>query len=249
MGIFIKMLLKLENPKLFSEIISIISDLVLEVRMKVNKEGMSILAIDPANVAMIVFKLPADAFSELEIENEEILGVSLESLKAVLRRVSSGSVLTITRQENELKLQIQDKINREFNLALIEIESEEKEIPSLEFTSKIEMTAADFAGVIEDCGVVADSCSFVSEPDKFIIKAKGSLNSFKSEFSSDELNIQAEQANSKYSLEYLQKMIKATRLVDKVNINFSNDYPLRLEFKTPLIELSFILAPRVETED
>jgi len=242
------MLLKLDHPKIFSEVVGIISDLVLEVRMKVSREGMSIMAIDPANVAMILFKLPATAFSELEIENTEILGVNLESLKAVLRRVKAGSVLIITTQENEMKLQIQDKIKREFNLALIDIESEEKEPPNLDFISKIEMDCVDFSEAIEDCSVVADSCSFISESDKFIIKAKGSLNSFKSEFT-DEVNIQAEQAVSKYSLEYLQKMIKASKLTDKVKINFGADYPLKLEFNTPFIELSFVLAPRVETED
>ncbi len=242
------MLLKLEHPKLFSEIISIISEMVLEVRLKVNKEGLSILAIDPANVAMTSFKLPASAFSEIEVDSDEVLGISLDNLKAVLRRIKTGSVLIITKQENELRLQIQDKIKKEFNLALIEIESEEKDIPNLNFVSKIEMDSKDFSESIEDCAVVADSCSFVSEPDKFIIQAKGHLNSFKSEFS-DEVNIQAEQANSKYSLEYLQKMIKATKITDKVVINFSTDYPLKLDFHTPFVELSFILAPRVETED
>ncbi len=243
------MKLKLDHPKLFSEIIGIISELVLEVRLKVNKEGMGIIAIDPANVAMVVFKLPSNAFSEFEIENEEVLGVSLENLKAVLRRIKPGSVLIITKEENGLKLEIRDKITREFSLALIEIEGEEKKMPNLEFISKIEMSGSDFAEVIEDCSVVADSCSFISEADKFIIKAKGSLNSFKSEFSSDQLNITAQNAHSKYSLEYLQKMIKATKITDKVIINFSNDYPLKLDFLTPFIELSFILAPRVEQEE
>jgi proliferating cell nuclear antigen len=244
-----KMLLKLDHPKLFSEIIGIISDFILEVRIKINRDGMRIIAIDPANVAMIIFKLPASAFSELEVDGEEILGLSLDSLKAVLRRVKSGSILVITKQENELKLQIHDKVKREFSLALIDIEGEEKDIPNLEFASKIEMNAIDFLETIEDCSVVADSCSFVSEPDRFLILAKGSLNSFKSEFSSDELNIQAEQSRAKYSLEYLQKMIKATKITDKVRINFANDYPLRLDFNTPFIELGFILAPRVETEE
>lgn len=243
------MLLKLEHPKLFSEIISIISELVLEVRLKVTKEGVSIIALDPANVAMVSFKLPNTAFSEIEVEQKEVLGVNLENLKAVLRRIKTGSVLVITREENELKLLIKDKVTREFNLALIEIESEEKEIPNLEFASKIEMSALDFSEAIEDSSVVADSCSFVSEADKFVIQAKGSLNSFKSEFSSDELNIQAENARSKYSLEYLQKMTKATKITDKVKINFSTDYPLKLEFVTPFIDLSFILAPRVESEE
>lgn len=243
------MLLKLDHPKLFSEIIGIISELVLEVRIKVNKEGMSIIAIDPANVAMVSFKLPVAAFAEFRIENDEVLGVSLESLKAVLRRCSAGSVLVMQKEENTLKLEIKDKIRREFNLALIEIDAEEKEIPSLDFSSKIEMASINFAEAIEDCSVVADSCSFVSEPNKFIIQAKGSLNSFRSEFSSDESNIQAQQASSKYSLEYLQKIIKATKITNKTVINFSTDYPLRLDFNTPFIELSFILAPRVESED
>jgi len=242
------MLLKLDNPKILSEIINIIAEMVLEVRIKVSTEGLSITAIDPANVAMIVFKLPASGISQLELDNEEVLGVSLDSLKAVLRRIKSGSVLTISKEENELKLMIQDKIKREFNLALIDIEAEEKPIPNLDFASKIEMSSTDFSEAIEDCNVVADSCSFISEADKFVMQAKGSLNSFKSEFT-DEVNIQAESAVSKYSLEYLQKMIKATKLTDKVIINFSNDYPLKLDFNTPLIKLSFILAPRVETED
>lgn len=243
------MLLKLDHPKLFSEIIGIISELVLEVRLKVSKEGLKIIAIDPANVAMISFRLPGQAFSELEVEENEVLGVNLENLKAVLRRIKPGSVLIMTKQENELKIQIKDRVNREFSLALIEVESEEKEIPNLEFTSKIEMSSSDFSELIEDSSVVADSCAFVSESNKFIVQAKGSLNSFKSEFSSDEVIIVAEDAHSKYSLEYLQKMTKATKITDKVKINFATDYPLRLDFETPFIELRFILAPRVESED
>ena len=239
---------KLDNPKIFSEIIGIISEMVLEVRIKVDNEGLSISAIDPANVAMILFKLPADAFSELEVEKEEVLGVSLDNLKAVLRRVKAGSVLAMEKEENMLKIIIQDKIRKEFSLALIDVEGDEKPIPSLNFVSKIEMTSVDFSEAIEDCNVVADSCSFVSAPDNFVIQGKGNLNSFKSEFS-DEVNIQAEEATSKYSLEYLQKMIKGTKLTDKVVLNFGNDYPLKLEFNTPKISLSFILAPRVETED
>jgi len=243
------MLLKLDHPKLFSEIVGIISELVLEVRLKVSKEGLSLIAIDPANVAMVSFKLPNTAFSEIDVDNKEVLGVSLESLKAVLRRIKAGSVLVITKEENELKLLIKDRVTKEFNLALIDVEGEEKEIPNLEFTSKIEMSSLDFSEAIEDCAVVADSCSFITDSNKFLIQARGSLNSFKSEFSSDELNIVAEDAHSKYSLEYLQKMIKATKLTEKLKINFSNDYPLKLEFTTPFIELFFILAPRVESEE
>ncbi len=241
------MLIRLENPKILYEVVGIISELVLEVRLNASKEGLSILAIDPANVAMVLFSMPASAFSRLDVDKPEVLGVSLESLKAVLRRIRAGSVLTITKAENELKLEIEDKIKREFNLALIDIETTEKPVPNLEFTSKIEMASQDFSEVIEDCSVVAESCSFISEPNVFVIEARGNLNSFKSEFK-DGINIESEKSVSKYSLEYLQKMIKASRLSEKACINFSTDYPLRLDFNNNLVSLSFILAPRVETE-
>jgi len=242
------MKLRIDNPKIFSDIISIISEIVLEVRIKVKKDGLSISAIDPANVAMILFALPEKNFSEFEADKEEVLGVSLDNMKAVLRRIKSGSILIMEKEENYLKLIIQDKIKKEFNLALIDVEGDEKPVPNLNFIAKVEMASLDFYESIEDCSVVADSCIFTSESDNFTIKAKGSLNSFKSEFN-DEVSITAEKAASKYSLEYLQKMIKGAKLTDKTILNFGNNYPLKLEFNNDKFSLNFILAPRVETEN
>ena len=69
------MLLKLDSPKILGDIISIISELVNEVRLKINQQGLSVTAIDPANVAMVHFKIPSDLFSTFEIVGEETIGV------------------------------------------------------------------------------------------------------------------------------------------------------------------------------
>jgi len=241
------MLVKLENPTLLSKVIDLLSELVTEVKIKVNEFGMSITAIDPANVAMVGFKLPKNSFSQFETSGE-ILGINLDNLKQILRRCNSGSFLILEKKGNLLNIQIQDRIKRNFTLSLIEIEGEDKEMPSLEFSSKVELNSVDLIASIEDCGVVADSCSFIIEEEKFIIEAKG-LNSARSEFSGDEAKIQAENCKSKYSLEYLQKFMKGAKLCEKTILQFANDHPLKIEFKTQHMELSFILAPRVETED
>ena len=244
------MIARIDNPKMFSDIISIISELVTEVKIRVTKaEGMSIVAIDPANVAMVLFRLPASSFSQLEVEDES-LGVNLESFKAVLRRCSFGSSLLMKTEDNFLKLEINDKTKREFTLALIDLDKKDKPVPSLEFSARVEINSTELLEAIEDCSIVADSCSFESEPEKFTMFAKGSLNSAKLSYSSDEVRIESpSKQRGKYSLEYLLKMIKASKITDKTTLNFSNDYPLKMEFKTPTIELAFILAPRVETED
>jgi len=241
------MLLKLDNPVLFSKVIDIISELVTEVRIKVSEFGMSITAIDPANVAMVGFKLPRSVFSQFEA-GKEVLGVDLGNLKRVLKRAGSGSSLILEKKENQLEIRIYDKIKRKFSLSLIEIESEDKEMPNLEFSSKIEMLSNYLIEAIEDCSVVADACSFIINENNFVIEAKG-LNSARIEFSSDEVQINAENCKARYSLEYLSKFIKASKLSDKTILNFANDHPLRMNIKSGGMELSFILAPRVETDN
>ncbi|MEK6906643.1 MAG: proliferating cell nuclear antigen (pcna) [Nanoarchaeota archaeon] len=241
------MLIRLDNPNLLSKAVDIISELVTDVRIKINEFGLSIIAMDPANVSMVGFKLPRNVFSEFDVK-EEVLGINLDSLKQVLKRCSPGSSLILERTENLLSIRIQDKIKRNFTLSLIDIETEEKDMPNLEYSSKIELNSADLVDSIEDCLIIADACSFIVEDKKFIIEAKG-LNSARSEFSGDEAKIEAENCKSRYSLEYLQKFIKGAKLCTKTTLNFSSDHPLRMDFKNDNMELSFILAPRVETED
>ncbi len=245
------MLVQLDTPGILGKAIDLISELVTEVRIKVNDFGLSITSMDPANVSMVSFKLPKSAFSRFEVDSEA-LGVNLENLKKILRRCGAGSSLTIERKENTLEFQIQDRIKRNFVLSLIEIESEdidfEEKVSRMEFTSKVELASLDFIDAIEDCAVVSDACSFAVDSDKFTIEAKG-LNSSRAEFSGDEAKIEAEPSKARYSLEYLQKFTKGAKLSEKTILSFAQDHPLKVDFRAPNMEISFVLAPRVETED
>lgn len=240
------MLIKLDNPALLIKAIDVISELVTEVKIKVENSGINITAIDPANVAMVEFKVPKESFSQFESE-EEVLGINLDSLKRILKRAGSGSSLILERKDNMLSIQIQDRIRRNFTLNLIEIEKEDKKFPNLDFSSRVELNSVDLIDSVEDCLVVADSCAFIVYEGKFVIEAKG-LNSARAEFSGDEGNIQATDCKSKYSLEYLQKFSKGAKLSDKAILKFSENHPLRMEIHAENLELNFLLAPRVETD-
>ena len=64
------MVVRLDKPKMFSDAIGIISEIVSEVRIKLTPEGMSIVAVDPANVALVIFKLPKTSFVQYDANNE-----------------------------------------------------------------------------------------------------------------------------------------------------------------------------------
>ncbi len=241
------MLVRLDDPSLLSKTIDVISELVTEVRLKLNDFGMSITAIDPANVAMLRFRLPKSAFSQFET-GDEVLGINVDSLKRILKRCGSGTSLIIEKKENCLEIQIHDRIRRNFSLNLIEIEGQEKEMPVLDYSTKVEISSQDLIASIEDCAVVSDACSFISHDGEFIVESKG-INSARSIFSKDEVKMESEECKSKYSLEYLQKFMKGAKIAEKTVLNFANDHPLKMDIKTEHLELNFLLAPRVETDD
>jgi proliferating cell nuclear antigen len=234
------MIIKLENPKILTDVVGIISELVTEVRIRVDKYGLSIIAIDPANVALVSFKMPANMFSAFEA-NEEIIGVSLDAFKNVLKRISGS--LVMQTEENNLRIESQEGTRKMFNLALINIEQEEKTMPMLDFNCNAQIESGDFSEAIADCAVISEACSFICKDSKFLIEAKG-LNSIKSEIKANVAGF----GKSKYSLEYLQKFARAAKLTTRTIVSFSDDYPLKLEYKDNW-ELAFILAPRVENED
>ena len=240
------MILKIDRPKILSDAIGVISEVVSEVRIKLLEDGMSIVAVDPANVALVIFKLPRESFSQYEVGNE-VWGVNLDDLKRILKRASTSSSVVFEQEDNQLKISIFDKVKRGFTLALIEVESEDKDVPELTFASKVEMDSSHFTQAIEDSKIVADSCSLIAGEGFFMVEGSGSLNSARTEFSGDEAQITG-LAKSKYSLEYLMKFVKAAKISSKVVVNFSDDYPLRLDFPGEKMGIGFVLAPRVEND-
>jgi len=168
-------------------------------------------------------------------------------LKKILKRASGSASVVFNEEDGKLKITIYDKIKRVFSLALIEVSSEDKDIPELNFGARVELNADDFAQAVEDASVVADSCSFIVSDGKFIVEGSGNLNSARAEFFGDNVELFGV-GRSKYSLEYLMKFIKATRISGKVVVNLSDDYPLKLDFPGERMGIGFVLAPRVEND-
>jgi len=245
------MKLTLAEPKYLKESIAIISELVTEGRFKINKDSIELIAMDPANVAMVIFKLLSSSFSEYEVDKDIEISINLSNLKSILRRTKPTDIITLEMEGNRLKIQIKGISTRSFLLPLIDIEEKQQKIPELNFPVDIKTSSEILNDAIEDVDVVSDSVSFEINKNRFIISAEGDLSQAKIEMKEgQETKIKAkDNVKARYSIEYLKKMIGGSKLADNVEIYFNKDYPLRLDYKTlDKIQLSFILAPRVENE-
>ena len=245
------MRLTLAEPKYLKESISIISELVNEAKLKVSRDGIELVAMDPANVAMVIFRLLPTAFTEYDVEKPVDMAISLANLRQILRRANPSDMLTLELDSNKLKIQLKSASTRVFSLPLIEIEDKDQKIPELSFPVSAETDSSLFNEAINDVEIVSESVSLIAEPGKLSLQAEGDLNTAAIEIrDSDSTKVSSkERTKAKYSIEYLKKMIEGSKLSDRVMIQFNKDYPLRITYSTvDKVMMAFILAPRVDTD-
>ncbi len=247
------MRLTLAEPRYLKESVSIIADLVTEGRFKIGNNSMQLVAMDPANVAMVIFNLLASCFTEYNVDKDMEIAINLSNLKQILRRAKPEDMLSLELGDNKLKIIMKSNTLRSFSLPIIDLEEKEQKIPELKFPISIKTSSAILTDAIEDADIVAESVTFLVEPKRLTVLGEGDLSQVKIEINSDdETNIEfdnSDKVKAKYSIEYLKKMITASKLTDEVTIRLNKDYPLKLEYTLiDKLQMAFILAPRVEND-
>ena len=237
--------LTLAEPKKLINCIKAINGLVDEVLLRVKQDGLQIIAMDPANVAMAVFTFKKEGFVEYDVPKDLSAGVSLTSLSQILSRAKSDEDVLKLEFGDRINIGITGKVKKSFGLSIIEMDEKAEKVPELAPKATIKLQTKILQDAIDDADLVADNCSFICEKGKFSIKAEGDLSNARVEMLEADIVVAEDKAvKSKYSVEYLKKMLIGNIAKD-VKVRYGEDYPLRLDYKKDNIELGFILAPRI----
>lgn len=245
------MKLTLSEPKFLKESVSIISDLVTEGSFKINSDAIELIAMDPANVAMVIFKLLSSSFVEYSVKEDVLLSINMNDFKQVLRRAKTNDSVTLEIEDNKFKITFKSNATRTFFLPIIEVEDKEQKVPDLKFKATITTNSSVLNEAIEDADIISESVTFAAENKELVVSASGDLSKANINIQSDNDTkiVSDEKVKSKFSIEYLKKMIQGSKLSDKVVLQLSEDYPMKLEYKVlNKVQLAFILAPRVDND-
>lgn len=245
----------LKDVDLLKNCVSIIGELIDEGIFKISKEGISLTAADRAMVAVVDFKIYASAFEEFEVDKEHSIGLDISNFLSALKRASAEDKATFTLQDSKIEILLQNSSKRRFVLPLLELTQEEiPAIDQLQFTTKAKIDSSILETGIDDAGTVSDAVVFIASPYRFSMKAEGDISSSELEIEKGEKGLielkASKEIKARYPLEYLEKMVKAAKIADTVELEWGQDYPIKMSFEIPeKVLLTFILAPRVSESE
>jgi proliferating cell nuclear antigen len=246
----------MKDSKMLRDSVDIISQLIDDGLFNVKKGGIELNAADRTMVSFIDFKLNSSAFEKYECDNDTIVGINLLNFLTVLKRADTSDKLTMSLGDNTLEVILEGNSVRKFSIPLLQVSK--RDVPDIEqllkkFTASAELSSGVLEQGISDAEIVADSVIIELSPDKLRMFAEGNsskseLKIFKGTDTLTDLNTK-ETVSARYSLDYLKKMIKGSKISDKVKIMLGKDFPLRMVFENESTFLGMILAPRVSESE
>merc|ERR1712010_326022 len=163
----------------------------------------------------------------------------------VLKCCNNDDIVTLKAEDNTdamtfmFENQSQDRIS-DFELKLMDIDSEHLGIPDTEYKCQIKMPASEFQRICRDLAILGDTVTIAVSKDgvKFSVSGEmGSGNMTLRQNSSvdtkeeDKVSIEMEEPVSlNFALRYLNFFTKATPLSKQVNLCMSEGVPLVVEY-------------------
>jgi len=242
------------DAKIWKNLVKAISILIDEGNLKSDVTGLKLRAMDPSHVAMVDFEWPNSVFSEYLCEEPTEICINFNEMSKFLRRVETDETIDLSFEPKnaKLKLVLESKYKRVFSMATLSPSSEDIPTPNVSFNSIARISTLCLKNAISDASIVSDQIQFETSIDQLCIKASGDLGTVSVEIernSEELLNLEVKQSSkSTFSLNYLAEMVQAaSNLSDIVNVEFSTNMPIRLNFELPQQgKLQYYLAPRIE---
>ena len=226
------------------------STLVDEVKVRVEPEGMSLKAVDPAHVAMVELTLRAAAFQEYKADSME-MGLDLEKFKEVLKLASGDDEVEMDFDPSGHRLVMKiGNVTRRMSLVDTSGMSDPK-VPKLDLPCKITIMPSELERGIRAAESIADHVALSADKDTFELIAEGDTDQVHLKLDRSMLaELKAtEKSKSLFSLDYFANMVKAAKGSGGIQLQLGNDYPVKIEFDLAggNGHVTYLLAPRIES--
>lgn len=241
------------DTETFREAIDAVAALVTECRLHIDENGVRTRAVDTANVAMVSLELDTDAFETYEATPAEI-GLDIAKMKNIIGMMGKDDILSLNLAEGGHKLELAFG-SYQYSVTLLDVNTIRKDPnpPTIELPGRVDLAGSALFSAIKAADVISDKIALGIDPkaDIFYMSAEGDTDHIKLELTRGQvIALDAVEARSLFSLDYLKDMGKVMGRAEKITIALGVDHPVKFLFDLAdgKGRVEYLLAPRIEAD-
>jgi len=252
----------LQQAVLLKKVVDSIRELCKDVNFDCSEKGLQVQSMDSSHVALVSLLLRESAFAEFKCERPTSLGMNVDSLAKILKMCSPSDSLKIRWQSGADNVNFQceggddDRI-ADFDLKLMQIESEHMEIPEQQYKVVARLPSSEFLRICRDLKEFGETMHVKASKEGITFSVRGDvgagnvmLKPRESEKPEDKVTLTVhEPVTATFALRYLVNFSKAAPLCSSVELGLGPDAPLLVKYDLENADnghMQFYLAPKID---
>lgn len=252
----------LQQAVVLKKVVDAMKDLCKDVNFDCSEKGLQVQSMDSSHVALVSLFLRESAFADFRCDRPTSLGMNVDSLAKILKMCGPSDSLKIRWQSGADTVGFQcesgadDRIS-DFDLKLMQIESEHMEIPEQQYKVTAKLPSSEFQKICRDLKEFGETMQVKASKEGIIFSVKGDvgggnvmLKPRESEKPEERVALTVrEPVTATFALRYLVNFAKAAPLSGSVELGLGPDAPLLVKYDLERAEnghMQFYLAPKID---
>lgn len=234
-------MIELSNKKVeqWKKTIDAISAFLGEGNFRFNDKGVFFKAMDPSQVVLIDLHIEPSIFDKYKVE-PSFIGLNLNEFSRIMNRILPEDKLKMEITDSEFLIDLEGELNRSFALPLIDVNDDDVNLPQHKADATVEINARILKEALKDASLFGSSVVLNVKNNQFSIDAKGSQGTLTSiAKQASKISVKStKDVTIKFSLNFLQNIIKEADPTKKITLELKNEAPMRVTYtigKSPIV--------------
>lgn len=224
-------------------VIDAMKEILMDVNLEFDENGMKIVALDNTHIVLIHLKLHADKFESYYCMKKLYVGINMLKFHMLIKTIQNGDILSLFIHKDDpniLGITIENNeknVKTTYKLSMLDIDVVNVDIPPADFNTIITMPSAYLQKIIRDMHNLAEYIEIKNIGGKLILSCQGEFCCQETVLATETQNIQIKNNENTqeiiqgiFSLKYLSIFTKCTNLCSTVEIYLKNSYPIILQY-------------------
>lgn len=254
--------LKTVQSSAFRILIEALKEILTDANIELDSGGLKIMTMDPSHTVLVHLKLDSNKFEKYYCPNKLTMGISMLCLFKLIKTMNNNDTLSLYIEKddsNRLGIRIENGEKNQltkYKLNLMDLPTENIEIPPATFESVLTMPSNDFQKLCRDMHNIADNIEIKSVGNQLLFSCKGdyaeqetTLGETHTGMSFIQNNNPEEVVQGNFALKHLVLFTKCTNLCNSIELYLKNDYPLIIKYNVASLgNVKLCLAPKSSTQ-